>query len=268
MSRLPVPGQDAGAWGSILNDFLSVEHNNDGTLKARTNGTFLLPGNNLSELTSTATARTNLGLGNVATKNTGTSTGTVAAGDDARFQAAPGYYPPAAYGCFALSYAPEASAYSSIGSGDFFGTRVWVPAGQTISKVAAPIEVAGTYDSTGTPNQFVMYEDDGQTRYLTSVDNTLWGATGWRVGMFSSPIAAQASGRFVWVFLMIRGYSSVGVMFPASPYNITFAVNGGIGALSGQRRGIYQGSVVTPPATINPLTYGSASGFMPLVGLA
>ncbi len=32
--RLPIPGQDDGTWGDILNDFLSVEHNADGTLKA------------------------------------------------------------------------------------------------------------------------------------------------------------------------------------------------------------------------------------------
>lgn len=31
--RLPIPGQDEGTWGAILNDFLSVEHNTDGTLK-------------------------------------------------------------------------------------------------------------------------------------------------------------------------------------------------------------------------------------------
>ncbi len=33
MARLPVPGNDDGAWGDILNDFLSVELNADGTLK-------------------------------------------------------------------------------------------------------------------------------------------------------------------------------------------------------------------------------------------
>lgn len=32
--RLPTPGSDVGTWGSILNDFLRVEHNDDGTLKA------------------------------------------------------------------------------------------------------------------------------------------------------------------------------------------------------------------------------------------
>src|SRR5689334_18225952 len=33
MSRLPTPGGDAGQWGSILNDFLNVAHNTDGSLK-------------------------------------------------------------------------------------------------------------------------------------------------------------------------------------------------------------------------------------------
>lgn len=34
MTRLPTPGSDTGAWGDILNTFLNVEHNADGTLKA------------------------------------------------------------------------------------------------------------------------------------------------------------------------------------------------------------------------------------------
>jgi hypothetical protein len=32
-SRLPTPGSDSGQWGQILNDYLAVEHNADGTLK-------------------------------------------------------------------------------------------------------------------------------------------------------------------------------------------------------------------------------------------
>lgn len=36
MSRLPQPGSDSGSWGEILNEFLSVEHNTDGTLKKAT----------------------------------------------------------------------------------------------------------------------------------------------------------------------------------------------------------------------------------------
>lgn len=33
MPRLPTPGLDSGVWGDILNEFLRVEHNDDGTLK-------------------------------------------------------------------------------------------------------------------------------------------------------------------------------------------------------------------------------------------
>lgn len=34
MARLPVPGEDAGSWGQILNDFLSQAHSTDGSLNA------------------------------------------------------------------------------------------------------------------------------------------------------------------------------------------------------------------------------------------
>lgn len=40
MTRLPTPGQDNGTWGDILNEFLAAEHNADGTLKVRSDGTF------------------------------------------------------------------------------------------------------------------------------------------------------------------------------------------------------------------------------------
>lgn len=34
MARLPIPGSDEGTWGNVLNDFLTVSHNTDGTVKA------------------------------------------------------------------------------------------------------------------------------------------------------------------------------------------------------------------------------------------
>jgi hypothetical protein len=33
MARLPTPGSDNGTWGDVLNQYLSVTHNSDGTLK-------------------------------------------------------------------------------------------------------------------------------------------------------------------------------------------------------------------------------------------
>ncbi|MDQ5913656.1 MAG: hypothetical protein QG623_275 [Patescibacteria group bacterium] len=34
MARLPIPGEDDGDWGDVLNEYLSVEHNSNGTLKS------------------------------------------------------------------------------------------------------------------------------------------------------------------------------------------------------------------------------------------
>ncbi len=45
MSRLPNPGSDNGIWGDVLNDFLLVEHNSNGSLKLRTEGLFELASN-------------------------------------------------------------------------------------------------------------------------------------------------------------------------------------------------------------------------------
>lgn len=46
MSRLPVPGSDSGIWGDVLNDYLAIEHNTDGALKIRTDGTLAAKANN------------------------------------------------------------------------------------------------------------------------------------------------------------------------------------------------------------------------------
>ena len=56
MARLPIPGSDDGTWGEILNNFLSIEHNSDGTQKTlplRKGGT---------GATNIETARANLGI--------------------------------------------------------------------------------------------------------------------------------------------------------------------------------------------------------------
>lgn len=49
MVRLPTPGSDDGQWGSLLNSYLEVEHNADGTLKFRSDG---LSGVNLTDSTN------------------------------------------------------------------------------------------------------------------------------------------------------------------------------------------------------------------------
>ena len=59
MARLPTPGADNGTWGSVLNEYLDVEHNTDGTLKKAADIT--LAKNNAATALSTAQgAATNL----------------------------------------------------------------------------------------------------------------------------------------------------------------------------------------------------------------
>lgn len=48
MARLPNPGGDDNTWGGILNTFLQVAHNNDGTLKASLQGAIAPAGTTLT----------------------------------------------------------------------------------------------------------------------------------------------------------------------------------------------------------------------------
>jgi hypothetical protein len=84
MSRLPTPGSDNGDWGNILNDYLQVSHNADGTLKA---SEVTAAGAELSSNKGQANGYAPLnGSMKVPTSYlmTGTTNGTVAAGDDSR----------------------------------------------------------------------------------------------------------------------------------------------------------------------------------------
>jgi hypothetical protein len=56
MARLPIPGGDDSAWGEVLNNFLSIEHNSDGTQKT------LSTTKGGTGATNAATARANLGI--------------------------------------------------------------------------------------------------------------------------------------------------------------------------------------------------------------
>ena len=56
MARLPIPGSDSGNCGKILNNFLSIEHNSDGTQKT------LSIAKGGTGATNAETARANLGI--------------------------------------------------------------------------------------------------------------------------------------------------------------------------------------------------------------
>ena len=88
MSRLPVPGSDDGSWGTILNDFLSVSHASDGTLKA---SQVTAAGAELTANKGQAGGYAPLNgssLVPIANIPVGTSSTTVAAGNDSRITGA------------------------------------------------------------------------------------------------------------------------------------------------------------------------------------
>jgi Repeat of unknown function (DUF5907)/Lower baseplate protein N-terminal domain len=112
LSRLPVPGSDTGTWGRILNDYLSVEHNSDGTLKRGTdidaakstaqsaqqtatnaqttaNAKYTLPGSGIPEADLSAGVQTKLNSGGASDATTGSKGIVQLAGDLAGTAAAP-----------------------------------------------------------------------------------------------------------------------------------------------------------------------------------
>lgn len=76
MARLPVPGSDDNVWGDVLNTYLSVEHNPDGTLKIRANPTFTgvntAPAFAASGLTGATSASRYVGSTNSGSPSSGT----------------------------------------------------------------------------------------------------------------------------------------------------------------------------------------------------
>jgi len=81
MARLPQPGSDANVWGSILNDFLRLEHNDDGTLKIRATiqNKYDFPVGGIPETDLTPTVQTK--LNSTATASTSSVGGIQLAGD-------------------------------------------------------------------------------------------------------------------------------------------------------------------------------------------
>jgi len=81
-ARLPVPGSDADQWGTILNDFLSVAHNADGTIKTGTTGTTVAVGNDSRFAGAAAgTANAALSATDATTTNSRAPTGSITSGD-------------------------------------------------------------------------------------------------------------------------------------------------------------------------------------------
>lgn len=261
MSRLPVPGSDDGQWGSILNDFLSVEHNSDGTLKGT--GSLAAKANDAAVVhlagTEIVTGAKNF------TGNLQHNGNAVVDTTDLRLTNQSGYYPAQAYGCFAMTAPPTSGSRASFGDACLFLSRVYVPAGNVIARVAICITDAATL-SGGGANGFAIYDDTGALLATTPSDNTLWTVTGWRSGVLAIPIAAQNSARCVYVGVIKNGYTG-------NAYTLYDNYDGNqyvLGTVTGGtfRHNIFQPGISSFPASFDPTSYGGANTYKPIMGLA
>jgi len=73
MARLPIPGSDDGNWGEILNEFLLVEHQTDGTLirASEIEGKYDKPSGGIPESDLSSAAQTKLNASGSAVLKTG-----------------------------------------------------------------------------------------------------------------------------------------------------------------------------------------------------
>lgn len=178
-------------------------------------------------------------------------------------------YPPAGYGLIAYSIDPMlAQVTSAIPSNELWYTRLWIPANKAITNLWYAVRTAGTWDGITTPNQIGLYDDTGTLLGATADDGTLWTATGWRGGpVVGGPIAAQNSGRFVYLVSLDRGMTNLSLAFVPGPTDLAAPyASTGVGTATNRRAAYAAGTAL--PASFNPATVGTSSGFLALAGVS
>ena len=172
-------------------------------------------------------------------------------------------YPLAGYGFFSASV-PIETARADSDHGPSWATRVWVPAGKEITTIGVFVTIPGSAGSGGN-NAFAIYDDGGAFVASTPIDNNLWLPDhDWALKDLSAPVAAQGSGRFVYVATSANGAGNPWIAY----LNIGFGENlFKHGAVNKPRAIALGGMSSSFPSTID-VSGGSNFGYLPLVVLA
>jgi len=271
VARLPIPGSDDDTWGDILNEFLAVSHNTDGTLQdapsitgAVQQSLFSAKGDLMVASAADTPAALSVGSnGQVLTADSTQPTGVKWAPPSAGGTTGPQAYPLSAYGLVGASASLESFHNVDPVVSALF-TRVFVPAGSAITAVGTVVSGVGTLGAGGL-NGMAVYDDTGVLLASSANDDNMWLSTGWLFKTLTSSIPAQGSDRFVWAAMSCQGYTG----FPDIQYMATDpAIIAGGGYLVTTRRSIFI-VIGSWPASFNPATYGSDTGSeLPLIVLA
>jgi len=191
------------------------------------------------------------------TQTTGVKWGSINAGT---------VFPLSGYGLLTASDEPAFFQNPSpLSNGTVFGARCWVPANTALSTLTAAVRTGGTYSASAVPNQLGIYDDTGAQLQVTVNDNTLWTTAGWASRSITT-VAAQTAGRFVYILYILGGFTGVVVPYALGANDsdapwLAFGVSN-----AGNKRCFYLNGQTALPASFNPATVGTSTGFIPLVG--
>lgn len=202
--------------------------------------------NNLSDLNNAVTARSNLKI------------------IDPTF-------PLSTWGLLAATIDPRQAQANVTGvGGNIWQALCWIPAGVAITNLWCAVSVAGTWDGSSAPNNLEVSDINGNQLGATANDSTLWTVAGWRGGaVVGGPVAAQSTGRYVWVGFCTRGMSAgLGIQFCNSASNGYPAMQTTVSGASARTALFTTSSSAGFPASFTPSSYGSSTGYVPCMGVS
>lgn len=174
-------------------------------------------------------------------------------------------FPISWFGFLGMSGEPHSWLDSSVlGNGTIHFSAVFVPANTVITNVYVAVRTAGTYDGSTTENRIGVWSRAGALVGQMADTPSLWTSAGWAGGALTSPIAAQATDRFVYFGGLARGMTvSPSIAFPKG-VDDNMAAWFSRGPAGGDRRGFYLSGQSALPSSITPSTTGTATTFIPL----
>lgn len=179
-------------------------------------------------------------------------------------------WPIAGYGLLACSVNPESDmGTSTLGNNTIFATRVWVPANVPITNLHVAIRDAGTWDGSTAGNKLGLFTDAGVLVDATAETPSIWTSNGWRGAALAGGVqAGQGSGRYVYILPLHRGMTVAPNVPFLSSANDAHAPWFDVGIGVTKRRCMILSGQSAMPASFDPTAAGTATTFVPVVGIS